>query len=108
MGTLTNNEDPDEMPHNAAFHQGLQCLLRQIQSSEKEIKYTLEIITCEPSIYTMDYPHYFIVCSCMENSIGLKRVYSFKNIYGTFSQVGHNIFCITVWHKHGLTLITPP
>ena len=28
MGTFTNCEDPDEMPHNAAFHQGLHCLLR--------------------------------------------------------------------------------
>ena len=27
-GTFTNSEDPDEMPHNAAFHQGLHCLLR--------------------------------------------------------------------------------
>ena len=27
MGTLANSEDPDEMQHNAAFHQGLQCLL---------------------------------------------------------------------------------
>ena len=27
-GTLGNSEDPDEMPHNAAFHQGLQCLLK--------------------------------------------------------------------------------
>ena len=26
MGTLPNNEDPDEMSHNAAFHQGLHCL----------------------------------------------------------------------------------
>ena len=26
-GTLANSEDPDEMPHNAAFHQGLHCLL---------------------------------------------------------------------------------
>ena len=26
IGTLTNNEDPDEMLHNAAFHQGLCCL----------------------------------------------------------------------------------
>ena len=26
--TLANCEDPDEMPHNAAFHQGLHCLLR--------------------------------------------------------------------------------
>ena len=24
--TLANTEDPDEMPHNAAFHQGLHCL----------------------------------------------------------------------------------
>ena len=27
MGTLTNSEDPDEMQHTAAFHQGLHCLL---------------------------------------------------------------------------------
>ena len=27
MGTLTNSEDPDEMQHNAAFHQGLHFLL---------------------------------------------------------------------------------
>ena len=36
MGTLANNEDPDEMSHNATFHQGLHCLLRQICYSEKE------------------------------------------------------------------------
>ena len=29
MGTLANSEDPDEMLHNGAFHQGLYCLLRQ-------------------------------------------------------------------------------
>ena len=23
MGTSTNSEDPDEIPHNVAFHQGL-------------------------------------------------------------------------------------
>ena len=33
----------------------------------------LEIITCVPSVYKMDHPN-FIVCSFMENSIGLKRV----------------------------------
>ena len=37
MGTLANSEDPDEMQHNAAFHQGLHCLL--YRSSEKDIKY---------------------------------------------------------------------
>ena len=36
MCTLTNSEDPDD---NAAFHQGLHCLLRQKQSSEKEIQF---------------------------------------------------------------------
>ena len=37
MGTLTDSEDTDEMPHNAAFHQGLHCLLGQKQSSEAKI-----------------------------------------------------------------------
>ena len=32
MGTLANSEDPDEMPHNVAFHQGLHCLLRLLLS----------------------------------------------------------------------------
>ena len=27
-GTLANSEDPDEMPHNAAFDMGLHCSLR--------------------------------------------------------------------------------
>ena len=27
MGTLANSEDPDEMPHKEAFHQGLHFLL---------------------------------------------------------------------------------
>ena len=37
MGTLVNREDPDEMPHNATFHQGLHCLLRQNRTSKKEV-----------------------------------------------------------------------
>ena len=40
---LANSEDTDDMPHYAAFHQGLHCLLRQNRSSEKEIKYILKI-----------------------------------------------------------------
>ena len=39
MGTLANSEDPDEMPHHAAFHQGLHCLLRLKPSSEKNIHF---------------------------------------------------------------------
>ena len=41
---------------------------------KKKIQLILgEIITCDPSIYTMDHPD-FIVCSLMENSIGLKWI----------------------------------
>ena len=37
MGTLANSEDPFEMQHNAAFHQGLHRLLRLKQPSGTEI-----------------------------------------------------------------------
>ena len=37
MGTLANSEDPDEMQHNAAFHQDLHCLLKLKQASRTEI-----------------------------------------------------------------------
>ena len=36
MDTFASSEDPDEMPHSAAFHQGLRCLLKQNPSSEKK------------------------------------------------------------------------
>ena len=42
MATLVNSEDPDEMQHNAAFHQVLHCLLRLKQSSGTEIHCNLE------------------------------------------------------------------
>ena len=38
-GTLANSKDPDEMQHNAAFHQGLHCLLRLKQLSETDIHF---------------------------------------------------------------------
>ena len=34
-----NSEDAEEMPHYAAFHQCLHCLLSQKQSLEKEIQF---------------------------------------------------------------------
>ena len=43
MGTLANSEDPDKMQHNAAFYQGLHCLLRSKQLSGKEVHYNLGI-----------------------------------------------------------------
>ena len=60
MRTLANSEDPDEMMRNGAFHQGLNCMLT----------FYLEIITCDPSIYTMDHPK-FIVSNQVEESISL-------------------------------------
>ena len=46
MSFLTKSEDPDEMLHNAAFHQDLHCWLEQKNSSEKEIQFRSETITC--------------------------------------------------------------
>ena len=37
MGTFANSEDPDDMTHSVAFHQGLHCLARHDGSSEKEV-----------------------------------------------------------------------
>ena len=58
MGPFVNSVNPHDISQNAAFHQGLHCLLKQNQSSEKEIQYFyfLENITCDPSIYIMDHP----------------------------------------------------
>ena len=79
MGTLANSEHPDEMPPNAAFHQGLHCLLRQIRSSEKEIK--KKNLTCDPSIYIMDHPDFLHTWCFMENSTDIKRVIKVINAY---------------------------
>ena len=66
MSTLANSEDPDEMPHNVAFHQGLHFLPRQKRSSEKENTITymyLEIINCDPLIfYIMDIGPFQVYC----------------------------------------------
>ena len=61
MSILVNNEGPDEMPRDAAFHQGLHCLSRQNRSSEKKYNILLKIITCDPTIYQMDHPDLTII-----------------------------------------------
>ena len=71
MGTLANSEDPDEMLHNVAFHQGLHLLLRQDRSLEKEIQYFFRIVTCDPSLYIMDHLD-IAVSNFMENPLVLK------------------------------------
>ena len=72
MGTLVNGEDPDEMQHNAAFHQGLHCLLRLKQPSGTEIHHNLENSTFVPFKYTMGSP-INIVSICMGKSIRIQR-----------------------------------
>ena len=48
MGILANSEDPDEMQHNAEFHQGLHYLLLLKQRSGTETHHNLENSTCDP------------------------------------------------------------
>ena len=57
MRTLANRKEPDEMQHNAAFHQGLNCLLRLKQPSGTEIHCDLENSTYDPLKYTMGNPY---------------------------------------------------
>ena len=66
MGTVANTEDPGEMPQNAPFHRCLHCLLRQSRSSELEIYYILEIVICDPSIYTIDNSDFTCICNCIK------------------------------------------
>ena len=44
MGTFTSSEDPDEMQHNAAFHQVLHCKDKK-DLQTKEYNIFLKIIT---------------------------------------------------------------
>ena len=53
MGTRANSEDPDEMQHIAAFHQGLHCLLRLQSPSGTEINLNLENASFHPQILAL-------------------------------------------------------
>ena len=71
MGTLANSEDPDEMQHNAAFHQGLHCLIRLKQPSGTEMHQNLKYATCDPLKYTIG-SHILIISICMGKSIRIQ------------------------------------
>ena len=75
-GTLANSEDPDEMQHYAAFHQGLHCSLRLKQPSWKEIHHILETFICDPLKYKIDY-HILIVSIYVGKSIRTLRFKTF-------------------------------
>ena len=53
LRTLANSEGPDEMQHNAAFHQGLHLLAKLNKPSVTEMHYNLDTSTCDPLKYKM-------------------------------------------------------
>ena len=73
MGTLTNSEDQDEIRIMEHFIRVCHVCSTKLIVRDQITFICLEIITCNPSIHTIDHPD-FIVCSFMENSIGLKRL----------------------------------
>ena len=71
MITLANSKNPDEMFHNAAWNKEMLLYvafqLGQTKLIFREINTIimfLEILSCDPSTYTMDHPD-FSVCSYM-------------------------------------------
>ena len=106
MCTLAYNEDPDEMPHHAAFHHSLYCLLSQNQSSEKVIQFYLKIITCDRLIYTMNHSKP-IVSNHKEELISAQRVESSIRIYHECEGwIEKSVPRIAVWHQEACRLMT--
>ena len=72
MGTLANSEDPIRQ-HFTSVCTGCED---KIDLQRKEYNIFFEIVTCNPSIYTMDHLD-ISVSNFMENSIDLKRGFYF-------------------------------
>ena len=79
MGTLANSEDPDEMQHNAAFHQGLHCLLKLKPPSVTEIHHNLVTFSCDSLRYTKGNP-IFILSICMGKSLAFESQTSINKL----------------------------
>ena len=60
MCTLTNSDDPDEMPQNVAFHHGLLCLILKAKRNFRERNTIIINCECDPSVYTMDLPKFSV------------------------------------------------
>ena len=67
MGTFAKSQDPDDSPGSEV------CYYGQNISSEKETQHFWKIITCDPSIYTTNYPD-LTVSNFRETPNGLQRV----------------------------------
>ena len=79
---MANGEDPDEMQHDAAFHQGLHYLLRLKQPSETEIHHNLLTSTCDHSKYKMGNAILITVSICMGKSMRTEKIFEISVIKG--------------------------
>ena len=68
MDTFINSEDPDEMPHYAAFHQGLYCLLGKKDLQTKKNNTTFKNYNLTPQGMYSGHPM-FIASNKKERSI---------------------------------------
>ena len=74
MRTLANSEDPDELPHQEAFHKSLHYLLIQKRTSEKELQFLFGNDRLWPlNIYNGPFKVYY-VSNQNEESIRDERV----------------------------------
>ena len=76
----TTNESQEVSPFQAGDHKAhinRRAQIRQNQSSEKEIQCYLKIITCNPSIYTMEHSVKRVNIHKLSTSHWLPKVYSF-------------------------------
>ena len=64
------------MLHVAQFHQLLHCLLRQKRFSKKEVQFYLhlKILTCDPTVYTMDHLKFIESSNQKEEYIYIKEL----------------------------------
>ena len=78
MDTFTNSEDPDEMPHKVAFHEGLHfAKVKKIVRLKIQfffINYNLTLL----DMYNGPEPKFF-VSNQKDESISIQRVYKHKN-----------------------------
>ena len=85
---LADSEDPNEIPQNVEFHQGLRYLLIW-KSYGNKVNLDLEILTCDPLICTMNHLK-FIVLNQIEDYNSIQR----DNILFIFWTLLHNITMI--------------
>ena len=71
MNTFANSVDPDEMQHNAAFHQCLHSLLRSKSFSDKRIHFFFKLQSDITRYIQWTFPS-FLYQKKKEESISLK------------------------------------